>query len=473
MKRRAIYKLLAFSFLLVCAMPTVMPKLEASANSAQTYWQGVDSLGTVIMEEHCPIEVQHEKLVFDIPDFPSNHYGSLESFKEYSASVSATYTFYNPANYAVKATLAFPFGELPYYAPYVYDEETGEKEPFPDTEKYAITVDGKEIEKKLRYTLSGASSFDIYNNLLYLGDTYVDDDFYKADLPVHIYYYEVSGISSEYKSAYASFTHNSDKTKTRIWVESANCKTDEQGSVFGKFVSNGNVIAVYVFGEELSYTPNWTVYERASKEKVITAEIQENPIKRRTMDFEKFAFTCYFGNYTEQSTIPIVDWYNAVVYSMNANATNYGVVEDYGLLRIERSFMRWYQYEIEIPAKSTIVNTVTAPIYPSIDVKWEPSVYGYTYLLSPAKTWSKFGKLDIEINTPYFIIDDKNGFTKTETGYAMSLNGLPEGELKFTLSSSADARKPVSCFGCYSSVGLFTATPITLLGAMLLLKKRK
>jgi hypothetical protein len=309
--------------------------------------------------------------------------------------------------------------------------------------------------------------------LPYLGDTYVDDDFYKADLPVHIYYYEISGISSEYKSAYASFIHNSDKSKTRILVKSANCKTDEQGSVLGRFVSNGDVIAVYVFGQELSYTPNWTVYENAAQEKTITAQIQENLSKRQTMDFEEFALRHYFGDYSEQSTISALDWYNAVVYSMNANATNYGAVEDYGLLRIERSFMRWYQYEIEIPAKSTIINTVTAPIYPSINEKWVPSIYEYTYLLSPAKTWSKFGKLDIEIKTPYFIINDKNAFTKTETGYAMSLNGLPEGELVFTLSSSADAKKTASCFGCYSSVGFLTATPITLLGAILLLKKRK
>ena len=143
------------------------------------------------------------------------------------------------------------------------------------------------------------------------------------------------------------------------------------------------------------------------------------------------------------------------------------------ILHTQTQFMRWYQYEIEIPAKSTIINTVTAPIYPSINEKWVPSIYEYTYLLSPAKTWSKFGKLDIEIKTPYFIINDKNAFTKTETGYAMSLNGLPEGELVFTLSSSADAKKTASCFGCYSSVGLLTATPITLLSAILLLKKRK
>ena len=135
--------------------------------------------------------------------------------------------------------------------------------------------------------------------------------------------------------------------------------------------------------------------------------------------------------------------------------------------------MRWYQYEIEIPAKSTIVNTVTAPLHPSINLKWTPAVFGYTYLLSPAKTWTKFGNLDIEIHTPYYIIDDKNGFTKTQTGYELSLDGLPNGELEFTLSTDANAQPP-STFGCYSSLGACVySMPFVLSAIVLLFKKRK
>ncbi|MBQ3000737.1 MAG: hypothetical protein IJD63_03205, partial [Oscillospiraceae bacterium] len=87
--------------------------------------------------------------------------------------------------------------------------------------------------------------------------------------------------------------------------------------------------------------------------------------------------------------------------------------------------------------------TVTAPIYPSIDTDYDPDIYGYTYLLSPAKTWKSFGTLDIVVNTPYYITESSlEGFEKTDTGYTLTLEGLPDGELTFTLSTSEDPEPP-------------------------------
>ena len=48
---------------------------------------------------------------------------------------------------------------------------------------------------------------------------------------------------------------------------------------------------------------------------------------------------------------------------------------------------------------------VTAPIYPGINGYYSPSIYDYTYLLSPAKTWSEFGTLDIVVNTLFYITE--------------------------------------------------------------------
>jgi len=106
--------------------------------------------------------------------------------------------------------------------------------------------------------------------------------------------------------------------------------------------------------------------------------------------------------------------------------------------------MRWYEYEITIEARERIVNTVTAPIYPSIDLRYEPDVFGYTYLLSPAKTWKSFGELEIVINTPYYISNCSiGGFIKTESGYIVKLDGLPNGELTFHLSTSENPIRPM------------------------------
>ena len=77
-------------------------------------------------------------------------------------------------------------------------------------------------------------------------------------------------------------------------------------------------------------------------------------------------------------------------------------------------------------------------MYPSIDLSYKPGVYSYTYLLSPASTWAKFGRLNIDINTPFYMTEsDKRSFVKTNSGYSYTSDGLPEGELNFSLSESA------------------------------------
>lgn len=96
---------------------------------------------------------------------------------------------------------------------------------------------------------------------------------------------------------------------------------------------------------------------------------------------------------------------------------------------------------------------MTAPIYPSIDLRYEPDVFGYTYLLSPAKTWKSFGELEIVVNTPYYISNSSlEGFTKTETGYTLSLDGLPEGELTFNLATSENPVRKASPYQVVATI---------------------
>ena len=107
--------------------------------------------------------------------------------------------------------------------------------------------------------------------------------------------------------------------------------------------------------------------------------------------------------------------------------------------------MRWYSYDITIGAGERIENTVTAPIYPSFDIDYEPPVYEYTYLLSPAKSWQSFGALDIIVNTPYYMIESgPEGFERMESGYDCHLMGLPDQELTLTLCTEAQTQAPVS-----------------------------
>lgn len=90
--------------------------------------------------------------------------------------------------------------------------------------------------------------------------------------------------------------------------------------------------------------------------------------------------------------------------------------------------MRWYEYTLTLGPGQALKNEVTAPLYPAIDAGYTPSLYAYTYLLSPAKTWTQFGELKVVVNTPYYMTEcGIDGFTKTDGGYALTLPGLPEG----------------------------------------------
>ena len=98
--------------LLLCAvlLMATMLAAPASANSAQMHWRGTDATGAIIADENCPLIVEHELLTFDIGQFPESYYREVSDYLAYSGSVTAEYTFYNPADYSVDATLVFPFG---------------------------------------------------------------------------------------------------------------------------------------------------------------------------------------------------------------------------------------------------------------------------------------------------------------------------------------------------------------------------
>ena len=112
-----------FAAALACVLLCAALALPAYGNSAESYWEGVSASGALITDGECPLVVEHETLTFDIGEFPSSHYSSVEEFLSYNASVTAEYTFYNPSDLTVKANLLFPFGVEPYYGQF-FDYES-------------------------------------------------------------------------------------------------------------------------------------------------------------------------------------------------------------------------------------------------------------------------------------------------------------------------------------------------------------
>lgn len=416
---------------------TVLPVF---ANSAQTQWEGLDVTGAIITGENSPIVVEHELLTFDIQEFPDDYYSTLDEFLAYSGKVTAEYTFYNPSEYTVTAKLLFPFGNEPTYANnFDYESETSYNHE--DTAQYDITVNGEVIEKQLRYSLAGYShQFDLEQDLALLHDGYVEDDFYSQDLNITKYTFTVNNVDTvEYHAANAAFDVDRNDMRRRIYFsQQTGGHTQDDGSMrISTWAENGDTYTVYVMGEDFDVFPEWEFYEDGG----VGTEIDGTMtlVGTENLTFLDFALTYW----KEESGVSQADWYNAVVAMFRQYESANGNILylwDYSL-NLTNYLMRWYEYEITIGPGERIVNAVTAPIYPSIDIRYDPGIYGYTYLLSPAQTWAEFGTLDIVVNTPFYMTESSpEAFEWTNPGYTVHLDELPEGELTFTLSQSEDPK---------------------------------
>ena len=433
-------KLSALLSTLVLLSMMVVP---ASANSAQTRWRGVDSTGAIVWDENSPIVVEKELLTFDIQEFPENYYRELDSYLSYSGKVTAEYTFYNPSDYTVNATLVFPFGAIPDYG-HIWDSDTDQKLRYTDTEKYVITIDGQPIERKLRHTLSfWGDQFDLDNDMARLHDGFMSDPFYYPDMPVTVYTFMPSDVDLEtYRAATAAFTLSADPTKTKVYMTNqCGGKLLDDAVQMEGWVDLSKPFILYVIGEPLEQMPEWKFYENGACEKEIEGTMTipwEEPTELLTLK------DLLLKEYDPASGILDYDWYNALVSALNYFEWEYGAIHSTEIgFDISDRLMRWYEYEITIGPGERIVNTVTAPIYPSINSDYEPPIYEYTYLLSPAQTWAEFGTLDIVVNTPYYMtVSGPEGFKWNNPGYELHLDGLPEGELTFTLCAEQEPDAP-------------------------------
>ncbi len=449
-----IFSAIAAIALAACLILTFAPfPTPAYANSAQKYFDGVDATGAM-MRGDSPIVVEDETLAFDLRDFPLPSYDSNEQFLSYGGKVTATYAFFNPSEFTVTSTLCFPFGKLPSYAPDYYDGGSD------DAHKYAVTLNQQSVEAKLRHTFSYPyESFDVERDLDLLTDGYVEDDFFSPDLPVVKYscvVLDIEQTSDMYYPCAALDIVGDDGP--RVYFPGINSMNTLSNGVYrvGKWAEVGDELIVYAFGANSAQDgmPKWKFFLNGGLEDSDETQGTTSEIVAETMTFEEFAL---FGRSDENDAdISKTDWYNAIVTQLkNERKTDECPAVDlvgYGYT-LRQNLLRWYEYEIVFAPGERVLNSITAPIYPTIESNFDPPKYNYTYLLSPAKTWSDFGTLEITINTPYFLLgnssDFSNGFQKTDDGYKLTSDGLPSGELTFTLCASED---PVAESGSIAGV---------------------
>lgn len=397
---------------------------SVSANSAQTWWEGVDGSGVIVADETSPIVVEKELLTFDLQEFPKEDYDASEDISQYQGAVTAEYTFYNPSEYTVTAKLLFPFGIQPSYAGSLGSME----------DCYGVYVDGEAVPCNLRHSLTnGYDQFSLDKDLGKLSDDYVEGAWVRQDTPVRKYTFQVEGTDAQQGSSVTAAFAVDGKEKD-CWIYSPDICSysgyDDGTEEASVWAWDGKTIAIYVIGQWDDSFPEWKFHADGNMAEETDGKMTEVSVEELT--FRDFALS----QWREGSGVSEMDWYNAMVTACEEMASENGIMLSfwrYGM-DLTRYLMGWYEYEITLEPGQHITNAVTAPMYPDIDQSYEPAVYTYHYLLSPAQTWSQFGKLEIQINTPYHMSDESiSGFQQTETGYRLVQGGLPEGELTFSL----------------------------------------
>ena len=412
------------------------------ANSAQSYWEGVDRAGAIITDGESPIVVERELLTFDVQEFPKNYYRDEAEFLAYPGKVTAEYTFYNPSDLTVNAKLLFPFGREPWYG-------VGSGT---DTGKYDILIDGQPVEKKIRHTLSDNGQFSLEQELPLITDGFAQDPFFSLEMTVTAYKFSVSGVDTKtYKSATVAFDVPEGLGDHRFYFTDYRASQLQGNGDMRIVIHTDNSFYFYVIGTPLATLPEFKFYQNGAAK-----DSEEIPGTATLITTDTLTLKEVLG-FDETAGVSETDWYNAKLADLKNGHRNknYPVIFRSSYGDFSQRLMRWYEYEITLQPGQRIVNAVTAPIYPSIDIGYDPDIYGYTYLLSPAKTWKSFGQLEIVVNTPYYITESSvPGFEKTDTGYTLTLDGLPDSELTFTLSESENPELPKVNF-LYILLGIF------------------
>lgn len=419
---------LAFAAVFSAAMP-------AKANSAQTRWEGTTSTGiTISGNGDSPIVVDSELLTFDI----TNEVGPYSSEDRPLNTVTARYTFRNPTDSEITVFAVFPF----------MDGRNGyDYGSISDGKFYDITVDGVSANSTVRATYYNRDDeFDLEKEISNVTDEYKTADDWNLSEKVYRYKLQIdndfSGATEEYRSPYIKL-----QLPYNVNLFSENYINDyERSFVGGSLISlarnaETQFIEFYTVGEPLDIAEIVEnaefVYYKAARNYPRVSGFSVKIAEQNELTFEDLVYLYH----TEDSKISRLDWHNIVFEKYNSQSSRYG--NSLSIFNVSSyEIRRWYGYEMKFAPHQTLVNEVKSPLFPGIDKGYEPTVYTYNYLLSPASTWASFKDLTIVVNTPFHILDLKDGWQKTETGYTAHYDTLPEyGELKLQICSSDSPKR--------------------------------
>ena len=431
--------------ILLILLMMIFTAAPVSANSAVRWWKGSDTGGSYLLDEDCPVVCEHEDLLFEIYEFPERYYRDPEEFTSIKSSVEASYTLHNPTDEKLEVRLVFPFGELPYYTDFSSYEIN-------DLSGYSISKNDEPLEYRVRYTYS-SGSFNVYNELKKLQDDYLENDRFTADLKVYEYTYKAKGEYEAKDGLVAKAEIISDPSNWKMISVEQYSLTDGKLTLSYDLDDEKKEYTFYVIGEDLEQEPLWSIENNE--------DIKIELVKKNETVLKDFLLS-----HKEDENISDVDWYNACLTFLDQYKDNNVIGSLFK--SVNSSLMLWLEYTLDFGPQETLNNKVKVLIYPDVDEGYDPTMYSYRYLVSPASTWADFKDLDITIRTDYFLIDSDEAqeFKKNGNDYTAHYDQLPADEINFRLNSSAE---PQRSGGSYSSAITIFILAVLAIGGLLLL----
>ncbi len=435
-------KHLPFLFIFTAVL-TCLP-MTASANSAQMYFHGTAASGVVVNCIECPVGVEKENLTFNIKELPKTYYGEGE---EYPNTVTAEYHLKNANDFTANLRLAFPFDTSAHIA------SNGENSSL------GVFLDGQPVPYTLRRTFK-RGTFITEQDVSKLRDDLLETPYFTQNTPVYIYYIDISGVKSEERRAAVSFDIYKDDGVQILSSNWGKYSPTENGILnvgLWAEVPSDTVCIASIGGEIKDIQSRLTLYEDLSYKRKLSGSVTVNEAKCEQTTYKNFILSYYELGKQLIPNISETDFYNAATEKLSSSDTFPYLGSLNEVYRMET--LCWYQYDISIAPNSTAVHTVTAPIFPTIDLQgYSAAYYTYEYLLSPASGWKYFKDLNINIITDSYMVGGDRSpasltFEKTDDGYSAQADRLPEGELTFNLCKIEDptpnlARKWTFCGGC-------------------------
>lgn len=427
-------KFLIYLLFLIILLALLSGCNDMSCDCINHFFNGSNQSGIIIANKESPLIVENNLLTFDLQEFPNVNYIDIADFLSYTGKITAEYSLHNPSDKTVNEKVFFYIGEEASYADFNNA----------DANKYDVLIDGESVEKKIRHTLSIKNEeLNLEKSIDLILDSFVEDDFYSPELSATKYTFRINGVDTKkYDTACIAFDVPKGLGSNRIYLPNSHVVNSQKDDFvrINMFINNNRqVFELYVFGTPLSVLPEWKVYKDTDAEDKDIISGNVSLVSTESLTFKDFALE----NWSAESGVSEMDWYNSTVTEINKNSSynpDYPIVD---LYLYEMAFVdqldRWYEYDIAIESGERIKNTVITPAYPYIDTRYDSNIYEYTYLISSSKSWKSFGETEIIINTPYYLfLSSYDGFVKSESGYTLKLNNIPDEELKIEMSAVED-----------------------------------